>query len=92
MDRVRAHLWISGRVQGVCFRAYTSDEASMLGLDGWVRNMYDGRVEALFEGERDRVEQAIVWCRHGPRHALVTDVELLWESVQDDMHGFTVRY
>ena len=92
MDKVRAHLWISGRVQGVCFRAYTSDEARMLGLDGWVRNLYDGSVEALFEGDRDRVDLAVAWCRHGPAHARVTDVELKWETPQADLEGFTIRY
>lgn len=92
MDRTRAHLWISGRVQGVCFRAYTSDEAQKLGLDGWVRNLYDGRVEALFEGDRDRVDMAVAWCRHGPANARVDDVELKWETPQLGLEGFSIRY
>ena len=92
MDRTRAHLWISGRVQGVCFRAYTSDEAHKLGLDGWVRNLYDGRVEVLFEGDRDRVDMAVAWCRHGPANARVDDVELKWETPQRGLEGFSIRY
>ncbi len=92
MDKTRAHLWISGRVQGVCFRAYTSDEARKLGLDGWVCNLYDGRVEALFEGDRDRVDMAVAWCRHGPAHARVDNVELKWETPQGDLEDFSIRY
>ena len=91
MDKTCAHLWISGRVQGVCFRVYTSEEAHKLGLDGWVRNLYDGRVEALFQGDRGRVDMAVAWCRHGPAHATVQDVELKWETLQGDLEDFSIR-
>ncbi len=90
-DIVRVHVWISGRVQGVCFRMYTCDEAMRLGLAGWVRNLPDGRVEAVFEGDRHLVDQAVAWCHHGPSHAYVTDVELVVEPHRG-ITGFTTRF
>lgn len=88
---VRAHVWIYGRVQGVCFRMFTCDEAVRLGLDGWVRNLPDGRVEAVFEGDREKVELAVSWCRHGPRHATVTDIEVQWDKPGKNLTGFRIR-
>ena len=69
---VRKHVLIEGRVQGVAFRAYTEQEARRRGLGGWVRNLADGRVEAVFEGEEAEVEAMIAWCREGPPAARVT--------------------
>ena len=71
---------VRGRVQGVFFRAETRTRATSLGLGGWVRNNADGSVEAAFEGDRDRVESMIEWCRRGPPHAYVEDVEVTWEA------------
>ncbi len=71
-----ARLLISGRVQGVAFRAYTEREAGSLGVKGWVRNLPDGRVEAHLEGDPSAVEKMIEWCRRGPSHARVTGVEI----------------
>jgi acylphosphatase len=88
---VRAHVWVSGRVQGVCFRAYTSDEAAAGGVAGWVRNSVDGRVEAAFEGKKSAVEAMIVWCRTGPPAARVTAVDVTWEEPKGE-HGFQVRH
>jgi len=88
--RVRAHVWIVGRVQGVGFRAYTVDEATERGIAGWVRNMPDGRVEAVFEGERAAVEAMVAWCREGPPAARVTSVEVKWEEPLGERH-FDVR-
>jgi len=90
-DHVRAHVWIAGRVQGVAFRAYTVDEASAKGVAGWVRNTPDGRVEAVFEGERAVVEAMIAWCRKGPPAARVSSVEVIWEEPRGE-GGFGVRY
>jgi acylphosphatase len=90
-ERVRAHLWISGRVQGVGFRAYTVDEAIARGLDGWVRNTPDGRVEAVFEGRPADVEAMIAWCRRGPRAAKVSSIEVAWEVPKGEV-GFQIRY
>ena len=63
---VRFHLWVTGCVQGVWFRARTCDQAVKLGVAGWVKNLPDGRVEMLMEGDKDRVEQMVEWCRRGP--------------------------
>ena len=90
-EGVRAHVWIAGRVQGVAFRAYTIDEASARRVTGWVRNTPDGRVEAVFEGERAVVEAMIAWCRKGPPAARVNSVEVTWEEPKGE-RGFTVRY
>jgi acylphosphatase len=75
-DITRVHLWVSGRVQGVFFRATTADEARSRGLTGWVRNAADGRVEAEVQGERSAVDQLIDECRTGPPMATVDDVEV----------------
>ena len=90
-ERVSAHVWIAGRVQGVSFRAYTIDEASLRGVAGWVRNMPDGRVEAMFEGDKAAVEAMIAWCRKGPPEARVRSVEVMWEEPRGEV-GFGVRY
>jgi acylphosphatase len=75
-DITRVHLWISGRVQGVFFRATTADEARSRGLTGWVRNAPDGRVEAEVQGSRSAVDQLIDECRTGPPMAAVDDVDV----------------
>jgi acylphosphatase len=90
-SKVRAHVWIAGRVQGVAFRAYTIDEASARGVTGWVGNIPDGRVEAVFEGERAVVEAMIAWCRKGPPAARVSSVEVTWEEPTGEV-GFGIRH
>jgi acylphosphatase len=70
-DRERAHVYVSGQVQGVFFRDSTQEIAEQLGLTGWVKNLPDGRVEALFEGPSERVREMIRWCEQGPPHAKV---------------------
>ena len=92
MEKVRAHVFIEGRVQGVFFRANTREEASLLGLTGWVRNCWDGRVEAVFEGEREKVEKVIAWCKKGPPGAMVRDVEINWEQVTGEYDTFSIEY
>ena len=87
----RAHLLIAGRVQGVGFRYSTSIEADALGLDGWVRNLADGRVEVVAEGPHADVERLVEWCRHGPRYARVRKVAVSWETPQAESGGFGVR-
>jgi acylphosphatase len=76
----RAHVIVTGRVQGVFFRGQTRDRARSLGLGGWVRNNGDGSVEAVFEGDEERVESMVEWCRRGPAHADVEDVQVAWED------------
>lgn len=77
---IRAHVFISGRVQGVGYRYSTIDEAERLSVNGWVRNLPDGRVEAVFEGSRQRIEEMIRWCHKGPRAAVVRDVAVEYET------------
>ena len=89
-NRVRAHVWISGRVQGVYFRAYTEDEAAFRKVAGWVRNAPDGRVEAVFEGAPAAVEAIVGWCHRGSPAAEVSAVEVAWEAPQGE-RGFRVR-
>ena len=87
----RAHVIVRGRVQGVFFRAETRSEALSLGLSGWVRNLADGSVEAVFEGERSSVERAVEWCAHGPAGASVDWMDGSWEEPLGEK-GFQVRY
>ncbi len=72
--QARVHVWITGRVQGVGFRFATCEQAQVLGLGGWVRNLGDGRVEAVFEGPAAEVARAVAWCHTGPSGAWVSDV------------------
>lgn len=90
--KVRAHMLISGRVQGVFFRSETQDEARRYGLTGWVRNLPDGRVEAVFEGEKDKVDVLIEFCRRGPPGARVTRVEVTWSDYTGEFKSFSIRY
>lgn len=80
--RVRCRVVVSGRVQGVFFRAATRDEAQVHGVSGWVRNRSDGTVEAVFEGEPGAVAACVAFCRSGPPHAVVADVEVHDEEPQ----------
>lgn len=88
----RYHVWISGRVQGVYFRANTLKQASSLGLTGWVRNLPDGRVEAVFEGETRAVEQMLEWCRSGSPPARVDNVHALQETVTGEFESFALAF
>ncbi len=86
----RAHVFVSGRVQGVSFRDTTRSQAEQIGLSGWVRNTQDGRVEAVFEGEPNTVRQMIDWCESGPSSADVEDVSVENEQ-PEGLSGFEVR-
>lgn len=77
---VRAHIFVSGFVQGVNFRWYTIERARVRGLGGWVRNLPDGRLEAVFEGDEESVRSMVDWCHTGPRMAQVSQVEVAWEE------------
>jgi len=83
---------IEGRVQGVFFRYHTQETAFNLGVKGWVRNRRDGCVEAVFEGDKERVEQMIQWCYRGPSEARVTKVHLNWEGYAGEFDNFTINY
>jgi acylphosphatase len=88
----RAHVFISGRVQGVFFRAETQRAAMGLNLTGWVRNVPDGRVEAAFEGEDTNVDKMLTWCHHGPPAARVQEVIIKEEPYTDEFSNFSVKY
>ena len=88
----RLHVWVAGLVQWVFFRESTRHEAERLGLVGWVRNLGDGRVEAVFQGERPVCERALDYVRRGPRSARVEHVEFQWEDVEEGVTGFRIRY
>jgi acylphosphatase len=90
-ERERVHVYISGQVQGVFFRDSTRQKAEELGLAGWVRNIPDGRVEALFEGPSEGVREMVRWCKEGPSHADVEDVDTEYEDAEGDHTGFEVR-
>ena len=89
----KVHVIISGRVQGVWFRANTKNKAEQLGITGWVRNTNDGKVEALFEGEDKVLEEMLEWCSHGPTMAEVTDVKVKRHPDTEVEHNsFLIKY
>jgi len=90
--KIRAHIFVSGKVQAVFFRSSTRDKALELGIAGWVRNLDDGRVEAVFEGKQENVEKMVEWCRRGPQYAQVENVEVVPEEYKEEFKGFAVRY
>jgi acylphosphatase len=90
--KVRAHIVVSGRVQGVFFRSETKHEAKKHGVKGWVRNLRDNRVEAVFEGDEKTVKELIEFCRRGSRGARVTRVDVKWESHTGEFKDFQIRY
>lgn len=90
--KVRAHIFVSGRVQGVFFRQETQELAIRSKVTGWVRNTYDARVEAVFEGEKDDVDMLLEFCKKGSPSARVTKVEVSWENFVGEFKDFRVRY
>ena len=87
----RVHLRIEGQVQGVFFRTSTQQQATRLGLKGWVRNCPDGSVEVVAEGERKKVSDLIAWCHNGPPGARVQNVQLEWEEPREEFSDFRIR-
>ncbi|GAX59441.1 acylphosphatase [Candidatus Scalindua japonica] len=92
MEITRLHIVIEGIVQGVFFRASTKGESEKLGLTGWVKNCPDGRVEAVFEGDIDKIDRIIEWCKNGPPGAVVRNVETVWEQATGQYDTFSIRY
>ena len=89
--KVSAHVFISGMVQGVFFRLETRYRAKSRNIAGWVRNTSDGRVEAIFEGEKEDVEKLIKFCNRGPSGARVTKVDVQWEEYTGEFRDFQIR-
>jgi acylphosphatase len=88
----RCHVLVSGRVQGVFFRQETKEKAKRLGLTGWVRNTEEGKVEAVFEGEKEKIEKILEWMKEGPPLARVEEVKTKWEGFKGEFESFEIRY
>ncbi|MGK7927958.1 MAG: acylphosphatase [Spirulina sp.] len=91
MEQIRVRVWVSGKVQGVGYRYSTIVRAQNLGVKGWVQNLPDGRVEAVFEGDREAVEAMVKWCDRGSPAAVVRDVVVEYEE-WEGLQGFEPRY
>lgn len=91
-DKIRIHVYLSGRVQGVGFRAFTMRTAQQLSVNGWVKNLSDGRVEAIFTGSKDKVDKMLEQVKQGPSFAKVDDIEIVEEKYQNQYNDFEVRY
>ena len=92
MSKTRAHVIVEGRVQGVFFRAETHQTALEFSVTGWVRNLPDGRVEAVLEGKSADVEKMIAWCRQGPPHAVVKKIDIHREEYRGEFDTFSITY
>lgn len=91
-EKIRAHIFVQGMVQGVFFRVKTRQKAKVLGVTGWVKNLPDGRVEAVFEGGKEKVEQIIEWIKKGPLFSRVDDVKIDFEECKGEFENFEIRY
>lgn len=87
----RVHVIISGRVIGVCFRAFVQDQAKKLGLKGWVRNTKDGRVEIVFEGEKDKLDEILRLCKIGPEASFVESIDIHEEKYTGEFFDFELK-
>ena len=92
MAKTRAHVLVSGKVQGVFFRQNTRRQAKVRGVTGWVRNTVDGDVEAVFEGEEQAVNEIVDYCRHGPSFAKVENIQVAYEPYKGEFKDFSVNY
>lgn len=90
--KARATVNFKGKVQGVFFRANTREAAERFGVFGWVKNLRDGGVGAVFEGEKEDVEKVIQWCKTKQPYAHVETADVEWEDYKGEFHGFEIRY
>jgi len=90
--KIRAHVVISGRVQGVYYRKDAIKQAQRLGLSGWIRNLNDGKVEAVFEGEKENVEKIVNWAKKGPFFARVSSLKIEWQEYKGEFNNFGIKY
>ena len=90
MEYFRVHVFISGKVQGVYFRQNTSYKAQELNISGWIRNLKDGRVEGVFEGEKSNIKKLLDWCRDGPKDAIVGNIEIVNEPYKNEYSNFQI--
>jgi acylphosphatase len=89
-ERIKAHVIISGRVQGVFFRMETKKAAEQIGVSGWVKNNFDGTVEAEFEGGKQNVVSMLEWCRKGPPLARVANIDMAWKEYKGEFSDFNI--
>ncbi len=90
MDYFRIHIFVTGKVQGVYFRQNTVYKAQELNISGWIRNLKDGRVEAVFEGEKVNINKLLDWCRDGPKNAIVKNIEIINEPYKNEYSNFQI--
>jgi acylphosphatase len=86
------HIHVHGLVQGVFFRSNTQKTASALGLTGWVRNLKNGDVEILAQGPKEKLDALLKWCKQGPEHARVDELDINWEKVTDAYTAFRITH
>lgn len=92
MAKIRANLKVIGDVQGVTFRWFIRRKANSLGLKGWVKNLADGSVEAVIEGEKEKIEELIKKCWHGPLFARVDDLQVDWRNCKEEFNDFRIIF
>lgn len=90
LNNLRMHVFISGTVQGVYFRQNTLQKAQELHILGWIRNLKDGRVEAIFEGNDECIEKILSWCKVGPQGAVVKSIEIIPEDYVGEFFDFKI--
>ena len=91
-EKLRAHVFVLGKVQGVFYRENTRKKAKKLGVSGWVKNLRDNRVEAVFEGNKSKVEEMVNWARKGPIWAKVEALDVVWEDYTGQFASFEIGY
>ncbi len=91
VEKIRAHILVSGKVQGVFYRENTRKRAEKLRVTGWVKNLKNGRVEAIFEGGKDNVENMVNWARKGPIWAKIEALDVIWEDYRGEFNGFDIK-
>lgn len=91
-QKARAHIFVSGRVQGVFFRQNTRKKARELGISGWVKNLPDGRVEAVLEESKEKIEEIIEWAKQGSVIARVDEIEVFWEEHKGEFNDFAIKH
>jgi acylphosphatase len=90
--KIRAHVFVTGRVQGIFFRSETQEKANRQGVTGWVRNLPDGGVEAVLEGEKENVEKIVEFCKRGSPAAKVIKVDVQWLNFTGEFKDFRIKY
>lgn len=91
-EHTQVHIWVSGIVQGVFFRAHTRQVAQSLHVTGWVHNLHDGRVEIIAQATKDALDRLVEWCRHGPSMSRVDKTDVRWEDITQTFDDFEIRY